>query len=298
MKKTIIALLIGVLLIFSMVGNVSAIQKIDRQKEQSVQNIKFEQGWNHVSFYVLPKDNSIEDVFGNELSKISTIKTVINGEKLMWGSEINPLFEINYEYSYDVYVRESFVLKIQGYKVETPFSINLYKLEDQPYETSFNYIGFPFNWNANVEEIFSEIEGKINIIKDDKTGEFYIPGVINTIGNLKPGHGYKISVNEDVVFTFPIVNVVPMIQKIDIHKIIKPINMKRQVIPRDKVVTSLVIEKPIFVEKPEPTTDDNQVILNKPVITEPEGYLEETDSNQVINKKCDYIPKWLDDSWN
>ncbi|MBZ0264301.1 T9SS type A sorting domain-containing protein [bacterium] len=72
-----------------------------------------------------------------------------------------------------------------------------------PLQTGFwNWLGFPFSNPISVEDAFADIVNQVLVIMNDQ-GEMYIPGEINTLGELSPGRGCMIVVHDDMEFTYP-----------------------------------------------------------------------------------------------
>ncbi|MBU0894294.1 MAG: carbohydrate binding domain-containing protein [Nanoarchaeota archaeon] len=158
------------------------------------------QGWSLISFNKLPQNKSIENIFSGSLDKISVIKTGDGEDELIYDSvnNISTLEEIGFEKSYDVYSNQNFIFSVVGQSPEFPLSIELKYYEDG----SFKYIGYPYDYESNVEEFFAPIWDKVSIIQGQDT--FIVPGVGGTLTTLEPGQGYKIGVTENLTFYFPI----------------------------------------------------------------------------------------------
>ncbi|MBZ0265213.1 immune inhibitor A [bacterium] len=65
----------------------------------------------------------------------------------------------------------------------------------------WNMVGFPYAEAVPVEVALSEIEDNLNIVMNS-AGQFWIPGVVNTIVNLMPGYGYMYFTDIDQNFFF------------------------------------------------------------------------------------------------
>jgi len=154
--------------------------------------------WHLISFNILPINESVENVFYNTLEYFDHIKT---GEGINYQEYENaefPLHEFDFEKSYHIYPNRNLTITIEGTKVIEPVIVNLYHIND----TYFNYLSYPFDTEMEVNFAFTSIKNKLTILKDDE-GHFFIPGVINTIGSLQPGKGYKVGVTENITFIYP-----------------------------------------------------------------------------------------------
>ncbi len=65
----------------------------------------------------------------------------------------------------------------------------------------WNWLGFPFDHEVPVVIALSEITDAIVIIQNE-AGELWIPGLVNTLGNMRPEEGYYVFANRTVTFTF------------------------------------------------------------------------------------------------
>ncbi|MBU0980268.1 MAG: hypothetical protein KJ709_05650 [Nanoarchaeota archaeon] len=163
----------------------------------SVQTLEIDEGWNFVSFNVLPADSSVEGVFGSNLGKINVIRTMEAGTELRWDSDDHTLTELRFDHSYYIHADEGFMLRLVGQSA-MPLAVELHHVDD----SYTNYIGNPYKRQMPLEKAFNSILDKVLIIKDSK-GKFYIPDLIDQIGSLQPGMGYEIAVSEDLKFTYP-----------------------------------------------------------------------------------------------
>lgn len=65
----------------------------------------------------------------------------------------------------------------------------------------WNWLAFPFPYEIPVEEALSTIEEQIIGIQDDQ-GRIWIPGLVNSLGNLRPGDAYFTFTNAEVTFQY------------------------------------------------------------------------------------------------
>ncbi len=65
----------------------------------------------------------------------------------------------------------------------------------------WNWLGYPYFEPVNVEIALTEIEDVLQILMNDE-GQIWLPGLLNTLGEMTPGEGYFTFVAEDVTFCF------------------------------------------------------------------------------------------------
>ncbi|MBZ0265903.1 T9SS type A sorting domain-containing protein, partial [bacterium] len=65
----------------------------------------------------------------------------------------------------------------------------------------WNWIGYPFDYMAMVENTLGGYADDITIIMDDE-GNLWIPGLINTMGAQMPGDGYMIFTDDDMTINY------------------------------------------------------------------------------------------------
>lgn len=151
-------------------------------------------------FQPAPAGRSLRGVFREYLDNIDYIRTFEAGEELLYDldNNISTIEKLEFDNSYSIHATKNTVFYIYGYKVTTPFTTKLFHIDSN----YFNYLGYPFDSEVDVEWAFNSIKDKIEIVKDG-SGNFYIPGTIKALKTLKPGQGYLVAVKEDVNFTYP-----------------------------------------------------------------------------------------------
>ncbi len=161
----------------------------------SIQNLQLQEGWNMVSFYVVPADDSLSHVFaplisGNQLIKIQDRygRFMIQLPDGTWFSNLE---RIRPGEGYHVWLRTSASMQIKGSPVKENISIPLVKGQ--------NLIGYPSKSPTAFTGLFASLierktfyklkddNAKINLLKSGKL----------TIGvdSLKPGEGYYVTMS-------------------------------------------------------------------------------------------------------
>jgi hypothetical protein len=198
-KVKVAAILFALLILVSSIA-VTIAKATAPQVNDDPQIIELNEGWNLISFNQLPQDRSLRGVFREYLDNIDYIRTYEAGEELLYDldNNISTIEKLEFDNSYSVHAVEDTRIFIYGYKATTPFTTKLYHINS----SYFNYLGYPFDNEIDVEWAFASIIDKIELVKDG-SGNFYIPGTIKALKTLKPGQGYLVAVKEDVNFTYP-----------------------------------------------------------------------------------------------
>ncbi|MBQ2572692.1 MAG: fibronectin type III domain-containing protein, partial [Bacteroidales bacterium] len=151
-------------------------------KSTVTQSISLSAGWNLISFYVLPEDASITNVFGSNISKVSIVKNNDGFYKPGKADKLQSLTEFEYGQAYLVKANSAFSISVEGV-APTSTTISL--------KAGWNLLGYPKATEANASTILSGIAGKYTELKDLSASQT----------TLKPGKGYYIKMNTDATVT-------------------------------------------------------------------------------------------------
>lgn len=163
--------------------------------------ISLNNGWNLVSFQVLPADRSVESVFADLDGMLVEIATIINGDAVSYkhGRESNSLTEIKTDHGYWVKMNIAATLIVLGDKVDPRTEIQL--------SAGWNIIPFLIDEKWPVRLAFSSIAGKYDEVRgfDVEAQSFFpaLPSEFNTLVELVPGRGYMIHMTEPAMLVFP-----------------------------------------------------------------------------------------------
>lgn len=152
------------------------------EKSTSTQTISLTAGWNLISFYVLPDDASVANVFGSNISKVSIVKNNDGFYKPSKASELQSLTEFKFGDAYLVKTTSAFNLTVEG-KAATSTTIQL--------KSGWNLLGYPKATEANASTVLSSISSKYTTLKDLSSNQT----------KLTPGKGYYIKMNSDATIT-------------------------------------------------------------------------------------------------
>jgi hypothetical protein len=149
-------------------------------------------GWNAVSSHVQPYNLEIKEIFSGIEDNLSLMST--NSGKVYWPSlAINEINEWNYWEGYQLYMEEEDTLVINGLQV-LPDESPIYLSE------GWNLVAYFIDHPLPIESVFEDIKSSIQIVTNND-GAIYWPDIgINSIGELKPGQGYKIFTTSEIVF--------------------------------------------------------------------------------------------------
>lgn len=151
-------------------------------KSTVTQSISLSAGWNLISFYVLPEDASITNVFGSNISKVSIVKNNDGFYKPSKADKLQSLTEFEYGQAYLVKANSAFSISVEGV-APTSTTISL--------KAGWNLLGYPKTTEANASNVLSGIAGKYTELKDLSSSQT----------TLKPGKGYYIKMNSDASVT-------------------------------------------------------------------------------------------------
>lgn len=152
------------------------------------------QGWNYISTNVLADNMSIEDILSGISSEITIVKDWDNGIYIP-SFEINNIGDITVEDAYMVYAKSAQSFSLTGVVVEPDeYELSL--------DAGWNFIPYLRNEAMSVETALQSIQSDVVIVLDPD-GNVWIPGENNTIGNMEPGEGYRIYLNQALNFTYP-----------------------------------------------------------------------------------------------
>lgn len=146
------------------------------------QSISLSAGWNLISFYVLPENASITNVFGSNISKVSIVKNNDGFYKPSKADKLQSLTEFEYGQAYLVKANSAFSISVEGV-APTSTTISL--------KAGWNLLGYPKTTEANASNVLSGIAGKYTELKDLSSSQT----------TLKPGKGYYIKMNTNASVT-------------------------------------------------------------------------------------------------
>ncbi|MBZ0264497.1 S8 family peptidase, partial [bacterium] len=144
-----------------------------------------------VSFNLTPVDLDAEEVFG-EIADLAIVYDEFGGIYLP--PFINTIGEVSLINGYQIFCRQASELTVSGERldVNTIYSLN---------GGIWNWLGYPFTFEVPVAVALRHIEDFVDIVLSDDGG-FWVPGVVNTMGNMQPGEGFFVFPLEDTDFIY------------------------------------------------------------------------------------------------
>lgn len=150
--------------------------------------------WSWISFNVQPEDARMEAIFENtgqlEIAKNGKGQAYIPGV-------VNTIGELEVLQGYSVYLAANDSVTTSGEEVApyTPISLG----------AGWNFVSYLPGANIPAAQALKTVLDKLEIAKND-AGQFLIPtaGALNTIGDLKPGAGYKLYLNAPATLVYPL----------------------------------------------------------------------------------------------
>lgn len=168
------------------------------------QELSFSEGWNIMSARVIPGNKNLMDIFqllisANNLKKVMDESGKVVEDWGHFGGWQNTIGDLKSTEGYKVNVKTQTTLSVGGTTLLFPFHI--------PLSAGWNIISWPSANEQDGMEVFQALinEGKLKKVMDE-SGKVvedwgYFGGWQNTIGNLKPGEGYKVNVTGDCILT-------------------------------------------------------------------------------------------------
>lgn len=159
-----------------------------------IQTLNLPSGWSIFSTYINPTNPDIETVFAPILSNLVIIKDG-NGN-VYWPPFVNLIGNMTIGEGYQINVSTASSIDISGQAVTpetTPITI----------PSGWSIIGYLRQSPANIVGLMSPILSELVIVKDGVGSVYWPVWGVNGIGNMDPGEGYQIRVNNQVTLTYP-----------------------------------------------------------------------------------------------
>ncbi len=155
------------------------------------QALSLSQGWSWISFNVAPQDLTIDKV----LAGMNNLEIVVNGAGDFYVPNlINKIGQLNMVEGYKIYLKAPDQVSVTGVPVEATTPIIM--------KAGWNFISYLPTVTIPVETALASILSNLDIIKNDK-GDFFIPNLLNNLGNMTPGEGYKLYLKSDATLIYP-----------------------------------------------------------------------------------------------
>jgi len=158
--------------------------------------LSLRKGWNLISTYVSPDDPSFDRVFERLQSDLVVAKDE-RGRLYSPPHNLSELSRWTQTEAYQVYLRSERSLSFEGPRVPANAPI--------PLEPGWNFVPYLPSDAQPVEEAFAALGDRLVVVKD-QTGAPYLANPdydVNEIGDVVPGAGYKVYVNQVDTLRYP-----------------------------------------------------------------------------------------------
>jgi hypothetical protein len=148
-------------------------------------------GWSWISFNIMPDNPDIAQL----MDSVANLVIMVNGAGGFYiPNQINGIGALDVRQGYKVYLNAPDSVKFTGEEVlpNTPI----------PLLQGWNFVSFLPMAPVNAEAALAGISQQLALAKND-AGGFYIPNLINTLGNMQPGRGYRLYMNGATTLTYP-----------------------------------------------------------------------------------------------
>ncbi|MBI2428638.1 MAG: T9SS type A sorting domain-containing protein [Ignavibacteriales bacterium] len=159
------------------------------------QFILLQSGWNMISSYIRNTNSSIEHVTSPIRSNLILVKDN-NGNIFLPDSNINTIGAWRLDQGYQFYMRDNDTLIMQGdevYPESTAISLS----------AGWNMVPYLRTSPMSPDTALTTVKADLTLVKNND-GKIYWPEFgINTMKMMHPGQGYKISVKQNDILTYP-----------------------------------------------------------------------------------------------
>ncbi|MBZ0263602.1 T9SS type A sorting domain-containing protein, partial [bacterium] len=145
-----------------------------------------------VSTHVQPLNLDAANVF--DLEDLVIVYDHVGG--ILFPPDINTIGDIVVTRGYQIFVTSPQIWDLIGVQIDPLTEYTIHR-------STWNWIGYPFNFPMPVTEGMADIEDQVSIVISDD-GRLWVPHLgINTMGDLLPGEGYMVfSQDDDVTFQY------------------------------------------------------------------------------------------------
>jgi hypothetical protein len=159
----------------------------------TTQQLVIPEGWSGLSGYIMPIDNSIENIFSPVVDDLIILQ---NFSGIYWPDEsINTIGMWAQHDAFSVKANSDLNLPITGFTVD-----------NKVFELSDNWTMLPVlcNHSVNTEELFLPVQDDLLLAKEIAGNGVYWPAFsINTLLQLQPGKAYMVKMQSAASVTFP-----------------------------------------------------------------------------------------------
>ena len=159
-------------------------------------------GWNMISLNVHPQDSSASAIF-DSLRGLVLVKN--NAGQVYWPAyNVNTIGSVRTGQGYQVYSDSLDTLRIYGVAIDVT-NTPIYLV------AGWNMIAYLNQCDMPIDQVLISIRDQLTVAKNN-SGQIYWPDYdINTIGNMKVGQSYKLSMKSAATLVFPSCSAPPIV---------------------------------------------------------------------------------------
>jgi len=161
--------------------------------QPAIQFLYMPEGWSGISTNMIPETYDLPSLLQpilNDVVILQNLDGIYEPEM-----NINTIGAWDNHEGYQIKLTNSAALQISGF-VDPDKEIGLH--------AGWNLIPVLCDWDVDVLELFAEVTGNIELVKEVAGTKVYWPLMgINTLGYLEPGKAYYVLTNDEVTITFP-----------------------------------------------------------------------------------------------
>ncbi len=155
------------------------------------QSRSLQQGWSWISLNVQPTELSMDSV----MAGLSNLEIAVDGAGDFYVPNlINRIGDYNNLDAYKIYLNAPDQLSVTGTPVSAATPI--------PLSTGWNFVSYLPASAMDAASALASVLSELAIAKDG-AGDFFVPNVINFMGNMSPGEGYKLYTNSNATLIYP-----------------------------------------------------------------------------------------------
>tara|TARA_B110000444_G_scaffold242426_1_gene259733 strand:+ start:29 stop:1327 length:1299 start_codon:yes stop_codon:yes gene_type:complete len=161
---------------------------------QDIQQIDFTSGWGMWSTYISPENSDIASVFSDLVGDVEIVKD--QDGNVYWPEyNLNSIGSLIPGQGYLIKMSNNNTLVLEGDLIQTDLEISL--------NSGWSIIGYLLPDYYNIVTLMNPILDEVIIVKDQDGNVYWPEYNLNSIGNMEPGKGYQIKIDDDVMFNYP-----------------------------------------------------------------------------------------------
>jgi len=158
------------------------------------QSINLSIGWGLWSTHIEPEDMNLASVFSEIINSVTIIKDE-NGSVYWPEYNLNSIGNLQNGAGYQIKMNHDTILNISGSIVSSEYNIAL--------NSGWSILGYvPLICN-NTVDMMTSLVNQMVIMKDEDGAVYWPEFGLNSIGNMCPGKGYQIKLNNSTIFNYP-----------------------------------------------------------------------------------------------